>query len=125
MIARADVGMAMGGVGSDVAVETADVILMTDAPSKVADAIRMGKRTRSIVWQNVGLSLGFALVLGFSMGLAITLVTVGTLAALSVKHASKRFKRFGEFARKAPYVSSIVLIVIGLLVAIQGLRHLM
>lgn len=69
-------------------------------------------------------TLGFALVMGFSLGLAITLVTVGTIAAISVKHASKRFKRFGEFARKAPYASSAVLIVIGALVAIQGLRHL-
>lgn len=72
VIARADVGMAMGGVGSDAAVETADVVLMTDAPTKVADAIRMGKRTRSIVWQNVGLSLGIKgifIVLGI-MGVA-------------------------------------------------------
>jgi ABC-type nickel/cobalt efflux system permease component RcnA len=69
-------------------------------------------------------TLGFALVLGFSIGLAITLVTVGVIAALSVKHASERFKGFGEFARKAPYASSGVLIVIGLLVAIQGLLHL-
>lgn len=70
-------------------------------------------------------TLGFALVMGFSIGLAITLVTVGTIAAISVKHASKRFKRFGEFARKVPYASSTVLIVIGLLLAIQGLRHLL
>ena len=70
-------------------------------------------------------ALGFALVLGFSIGLAITLVTVGSIAAFSVKHASKRFKRFGEFARKAPYVSSMILIFIGLLVAMQGLRHLL
>ncbi len=69
-------------------------------------------------------SLGFALVLGFSLGLAITLVTVGTLAALSVKHASKRFKGFGEFARKVPYASSTVLILVGLFVMVQGLRHL-
>jgi len=70
-------------------------------------------------------SLGFALVLGFSIGLAVTLVTVGTIAAISVKHATKKFARFGEFARKVPYASSMVLILIGLLVVIQGLRHLM
>jgi nickel/cobalt transporter (NicO) family protein len=69
-------------------------------------------------------TLGFALVLGFSIGLAITLVTVGIIAALSVKHASRRFKRFGEFARKVPYASSTILILIGLLVAIQGLKHI-
>lgn len=69
-------------------------------------------------------TLGFTLVMGFSIGLAITLVTVGTIAAISVKHASKRFKGFGAFARKIPYVSSAILILIGLLVAMQGLRHL-
>lgn len=69
-------------------------------------------------------TLGFALVLGFSVGLALTLVTVGTLAALSVKHASRKFKGFGEMARKLPYASSLVLIVIGFLVALEGLRHL-
>ena len=69
--------------------------------------------------------LGFALVLGFSVGLAIALVTVGSIAAISVKHANKKFKKLGEFARKIPYASSMLLILIGLLVATQGLRHLM
>ncbi len=71
------------------------------------------------------IALGFALVLGFSIGLAITLVTVGIIAAVSVTHASKRFKRFGEFARKAPYASSMVLILIGLMVSVQGIRHIL
>ena len=70
-------------------------------------------------------TLGFAIVLAFSLGLAITLVTVGSLAAFSVRHASKHFKGFGEIARKAPYVSSTVMVLIGLLVAVQGLKHLM
>lgn len=70
-------------------------------------------------------TLGFALVLAFSVGLAITLVSVGSIAALSVKHASKHFKGFGEIARKAPYVSSVVLVLLGLLIASQGLRHLL
>jgi nickel/cobalt exporter len=70
-------------------------------------------------------TLGFALVLAFSVGLALTLVSVGSLAALSVKHASKHFKGFGEIARKAPYVSSVVLLVIGLLIAAQGVKHLL
>jgi len=70
-------------------------------------------------------TLGFAIVLAFSLGLAITLVTVGSLAAFSVRHASKRFKGFGEFARKAPYVSSTVMVLIGLLVAGQGIRSLL
>ncbi len=53
VIARADVGIAMGGFGSDAAIETADVILMTDAPSKVAEAIQVGKKTHAIVLQNI------------------------------------------------------------------------
>ncbi len=58
VIARADVGIAMGGLGSDAAVETADVVIMSDAPSKVAEAIRIGRKTRRIVWQNVVFALG-------------------------------------------------------------------
>ena len=59
VIARADVGIAMGGLGSDAAIETADVVLMTDAPSKVAEAIQIARKTHSIVLQNII----FALVL--------------------------------------------------------------
>ncbi len=58
VIARADVGMAMGALGSDAAIETADVVLMTDAPSKVAEAIQVGKKTHKIVWQNILLAMG-------------------------------------------------------------------
>jgi Cd2+/Zn2+-exporting ATPase len=58
VIARADVGIAMGGMGSDAAIETADVVIMTDAPSKVAEAILMGKKTRRIVWQNIAFAMG-------------------------------------------------------------------
>jgi Zn2+/Cd2+-exporting ATPase len=53
VIARADVGIAMGGLGADAAIETADVVLMTDAPSKVAAAIQIGKKTHAIVLQNI------------------------------------------------------------------------
>lgn len=62
VIARADVGMAMGGLGSDAAIETADVVIMTDAPSKVAEAIKFGQRTRQIVWQNIGFALSVKVV---------------------------------------------------------------
>jgi Cd2+/Zn2+-exporting ATPase len=58
VLARSDIGVAMGGVGSDAAIEAADVVLMTDEPSKIADAIRIAKKTRSIVWQNIVFSLG-------------------------------------------------------------------
>ena len=57
VIARADVGMAMGALGSDAAIETADVVLMDDAPSKVAEAISIGRKTHSIVWQNIILAM--------------------------------------------------------------------
>jgi len=53
VIARVDVGIAMGGLGSAAAIETANVVLMTDAPSKVAEAIQVGKKTHSIVIQNI------------------------------------------------------------------------
>lgn len=57
VIARADVGMAMGGLGSDAAIETADVVLMTDDPSKVAEAIQIAHKTLRIVWQNIVLAM--------------------------------------------------------------------
>ncbi|MDE5055145.1 heavy metal translocating P-type ATPase [Niallia taxi] len=58
VLARADVGMAMGGLGSDAAIEAADIVIMTDEPSKIATAITLAKRTRSIVWQNIIFALG-------------------------------------------------------------------
>ena len=61
VIARADVGIAMGGLGSDAAIETADVVIMTDKPSKIADAIRVGKKTRRIVWENIIFALAVKL----------------------------------------------------------------
>lgn len=57
VIARADVGIAMGGLGSDAAIETADVVLMTDAPSKVVEAIQIARKTHAIVWQNIVFAL--------------------------------------------------------------------
>lgn len=62
VLARADVGIAMGALGSDAAIETADVVLMTDSPAKVAVAIDVAKRTRNIVWQNIFFALGVKLV---------------------------------------------------------------
>ena len=60
----------------------------------------------------------------FSIGLALTMVTSGVIAALSVKHVSKRFSGFGEIVRKAPYVSGAVILVIGLYLGINGWLHL-
>jgi Cd2+/Zn2+-exporting ATPase len=67
VLAASDVGIAMGGLGSDVAIETADVIIQTDQPSKIARTIKIGRSTRRIVWQNIGLAFGVkavVLVLG-------------------------------------------------------------
>lgn len=72
VLAASDVGIAMGGLGSDVAIETADVIIQTDQPSKIAKAIKIGRSTRHIVWQNIGLAFGVkavVLILG-AWGLA-------------------------------------------------------
>lgn len=66
------------------------------------------------------ITLGFGLVLCFSIGLAITLVTVGAAAAISVRHATRRWSWFSAVARRAPYVSSMLIIAVGLYVAYQG-----
>ncbi|MBY0599618.1 heavy metal translocating P-type ATPase [Bacillus bingmayongensis] len=58
VLARADVGIAMGGLGSDAAIEAADIVIMTDEPSKIATAVKIAKRTRNIVWQNIIFALG-------------------------------------------------------------------
>ncbi|SHJ89239.1 heavy metal translocating P-type ATPase [Tepidibacter formicigenes] len=58
VLARADIGVAMGGLGSDAAIESADVVLMTDEISKISMAIRISKYTNKIVWQNIILALG-------------------------------------------------------------------
>ncbi len=72
VLARADVGVAMGALGSDAAVETADVVLMNDSPLKMAEAVSIAKQTRRIVWQNIMLAFfvkGIFLIFG-AMGLA-------------------------------------------------------
>ena len=72
VLARADVGVAMGALGSDAAVETADVVLMNDSPMKMAEAVSIAKQTRRIVWQNVMLAFlvkGIFIIFG-ALGLA-------------------------------------------------------
>lgn len=95
-LARADVGVAMGALGSDAAIETADVVLMTDAPSKVAEAIGIARHTRSIVLQNITLALvvkGIFIVFG-SFGLAsmweAVFADIGT-ALLALLNATRAF----------------------------------
>jgi len=92
VLAASNVGIAMGGLGSDVAIETADVIIQTDQPSKVVRAIKISRSTRKIVWQNIILAFGVkAIVLILGAGGLATMweavfadVGVALLAILNV-----------------------------------------
>ncbi len=74
VLALSDVGIAMGGLGSDVAIETADVVLQNDKPSSIAEAIRIGKATKRVVTQNI--------VLAFSVKAIVLVLGAGGLATL-------------------------------------------
>jgi Cd2+/Zn2+-exporting ATPase len=74
VLAMSDVGIAMGGLGSDAAIETADVIIQTDQPGKIPMAVRIGKSTRRIVLQNIAMAFGIKFV--------VLLLGVGGLATL-------------------------------------------
>ena len=71
VIARADVGIAMGALGTDAAIETSDVVLMTDSPYKVVNAIEVAGKTRNVVWQNILFALGIKFVF-IALGIAGT-----------------------------------------------------
>ena len=62
VLARVDVGIAMGGLGSDAAIEAADIVIMTDEPSKIAQGIKISKKTYKIVWQNIIFALAVKLI---------------------------------------------------------------
>jgi Cd2+/Zn2+-exporting ATPase len=62
VLARADIGIAMGGLGSDAAIEAADIVLMTDEPARLLDAIDIARMTKRIVWQNIVFALGVKIV---------------------------------------------------------------
>jgi Cd2+/Zn2+-exporting ATPase len=67
VLALSDIGMAMGGLGSDAAIETADVIIQTDQPSRIAKAIQIGKATNAVIWQNITFAFvvkGLVMILG-------------------------------------------------------------
>ncbi|WP_068088454.1 nickel/cobalt efflux transporter [Novosphingobium rosa] len=66
------------------------------------------------------LVLGAVLVLGFSVGLALTMVSSGVIAALSIKHIARRWDGFGDLVRRAPYASGLLILVVGLYVAVHG-----
>lgn len=71
VLARADVGIAMGALGSDAAIESADVVIMTDEPSKLADSIKISKKTMSIVRQNIVFSIGIKVLIMLASGIGI------------------------------------------------------
>jgi len=67
VVALSDVGIAMGGLGSDATIETADVVIQDDKPIKIPMAIKIGRKTKRIVWQNIGLAFAvkaIVLILG-------------------------------------------------------------
>ncbi|PBN44200.1 nickel/cobalt efflux transporter [Sphingobium sp. JS3065] len=70
-------------------------------------------------------ALGAVVVVSFSVGLALTMVASGVLAALSVKHMAQRWSGFGEIVRKAPYVSGVIILLVGAYVGISGWLHLL
>lgn len=74
VVALADVGIAMGGLGSDATIETADVVIQNDQPSRIVTAIKTGKITRSIVWQNI--------ILALSVKVAVLILGAGGVATL-------------------------------------------
>lgn len=97
VVALADAGIAMGGLGSDATIETADVVIQNDQPSKIVSAIKIGKITRRIVWQNIILAMGVKIiVLGLGAGGIATLweaviadVGVALLAILNAVRIQK------------------------------------
>ena len=100
VLARADIGIAMGGLGSDAAIEAADIVLMTDEPSKIVKAIHIARFTRTIVMQNIifALSVKLIVLLLASLGIATMWsavfadVGVSLIAVLnSLRVLNKRF----------------------------------
>ena len=100
VLTRADIGIAMGAMGSDAAIEAADIVLMDDKPSKIASAIRIARKTMRIVWQNIVFALGvkFAVLVLAAVGLATMwlavfadvgvaiLATLNAMRCMRVKH---------------------------------------
>lgn len=97
VVALADAGIAMGGLGSDATIETADIVIQNDQPSKIASAVKIGKLTRRIVWQNIGLAMAVKIaVLALGAGGVATLweavfadVGVALLAILNAVRIQK------------------------------------
>lgn len=97
VLARADIGIAMGGLGSDAAIEAADIVIMTDEPGKIVKAIEISKKTLGIVHQNIVLALGIKFLvlilaaLGFASMWAAVFADVG-VAFLAILNAMRAMK---------------------------------
>lgn len=84
VLARADVGIAMGGLGADAAIEAADVVLMDDKPSKIATAIRIARHTVAIARQNVGFAIGVKLLVLVLAGVGLATMWMAVFADVGV-----------------------------------------
>ncbi len=84
VLARADVGIAMGGLGADAAIEAADVVLMDDKPSKIATAIRIARHTVAIARQNVGFAIGVKLLVLALAGVGLATMWMAVFADVGV-----------------------------------------
>jgi Cd2+/Zn2+-exporting ATPase len=97
VLARADVGAAMGGLGSDAAIEAADIVIMTDEPSKLVTSFKIARKTRKIVWENIIFALGVKIAvlilvaLGFSTMWEAVFADVG-VAVIAVLNAMRVMK---------------------------------
>ena len=84
VLARADIGVAMGGIGSDAAIEAADVVLMKDKIEEISEAIRVSRRTNKILWQNIIFSLGVKVIVMFLVVLGLTNMWAAVFADVGV-----------------------------------------
>lgn len=110
VITLADVGIAMGGIGSDASIETADVVIQSDQPSKIPLAIRISKFTHRIVWQNIGFALGIKLLIMAlaALGLAnmwaaifadvgVALIAIANAIRVQLRYSSDKNLSFFSF----------------------------
>ena len=84
VLARADIGIAMGGLGSDAAIEAADIVIMTDEPSKIATAMKISKKTLKIAYQNIVFAIGIKVLVLILSALGITTMWAAIFADVGV-----------------------------------------
>ncbi|MCQ4924422.1 heavy metal translocating P-type ATPase [Tissierella carlieri] len=84
VLARADIGIAMGGLGSDAAIEAADVVIMTDEPSKISTAMKISKKTLKIAYQNIAFAIGIKIIVLILSAIGITTMWAAIFADVGV-----------------------------------------